>query len=92
MKLSSFLNKINLKNLDKPLQSFDKGMAMFNKCMQQFLDSMDSITKEFLSDIEKSNKKSKSEAMKNQRNIDKLWGKLKSNAKIWSDRGKSSMK
>ena len=47
MNLPTFLNKINLKNLDKTIQSFDEGMAKFNKGMQQFSDSMDSITKEF---------------------------------------------
>ena len=77
MKLPSFLNKINLKNLDKTLQSFDKGMAMFNKGMQQFSDSMDSITKEILSDIEKSNKRATEQERKNKENLKKIWGDKK---------------
>ena len=69
-KLASFLSKFTLKN-------FDKGMSVFNKAVKDFGGSMDSMTKEMSSDVEKSNKKSKSEAKKNQRNIDKLWGKSK---------------
>jgi len=69
-KLVLFLRKFTLKN-------FDKSMSVFNKAVKDFGDSMDSMTKEMSSDVEKSNKKLKSEAKKNQRNIDKLWGKSK---------------
>jgi len=69
-KLVLFLRKFTLKN-------FDKSMSVFNKAVKDFGDSMDSMTKEMSSDVEESNKKLKSEAKKNQRNIDKFWGKSK---------------
>ena len=77
MKLPSFLNKINLKNLDKTLQSFDKGMAMFNKAVKDFGDSMDKVTKEFSGDIEKSNKRAEERERKNKENLKKIWGDKK---------------
>ena len=92
MHFKEFLKKFNLKNLDKALTKFDKGMSEFKKTVKDFGDSMGSMTKEMSSDVEKSNKKSKLEAKKNQRNIDKLWGKPKSNTKIWLDKGKSGTK
>ena len=64
-------------NLDKALKSFDKGMAHFNKAKQDFGDSMDSMTKELGSDVEKSRKNQKDRESINKANLDKIWGKKK---------------
>ena len=71
--------EINFKNLDKFFKEFDKGMSVFNKCMNDML-------KELSSDIENNNERSKIEAAKNQRNLDILWGSSKSNTKLWSNK------
>jgi len=68
--MKSFLKMINLKNLNK-------GITTFNKIIQDFGDSMDTMTKELSSDIEKSNKASKVREKINQKNLEKLWGKRK---------------
>ena len=64
----SILKKINMKNINK-------GIKIFNKLVQDFGDSMNTITREFSSDIEKSNRESKVREKKNKENIDKIWGK-----------------
>jgi len=74
--LRQYLKKINKKNIDK-------GIDTFNKAVQAFGSSMDQITKEI-----GSSKKEKSNNDK--KNLEKLWGKpndksSKSNVKIWSD-------
>ena len=66
----SLLKKINMKNIDN-------GIDTFNKAVQDFGDSMDTITKELSSDIEKSNKESKVREKKNMENLEKIWGKRK---------------
>jgi hypothetical protein len=66
----NILKKINMKNIDK-------GMDVFNKTIQDFGDSMDSITREFSADIEKSNRESEVREEKNKVNLDKIWGKRK---------------
>ena len=66
--LLSILSKINLKN-------FDKGMNEFNKSMKSFGDSMKSMNDEISDDVKESNKRAKLEEEKNQRNLDKIWGK-----------------
>jgi hypothetical protein len=63
-----FLKKINMEKIDL-------GIETFNKAIQDFGDSMDSLTKEMSSDIEKSNRESKEREKKNQENLDKIWGK-----------------
>ena len=63
-----FLKKINMKNIDKGIDAFNKGV-------QNFGDSMDTMNKEISSDIEKSNKETKSREKKNKENIEKIWGK-----------------
>lgn len=68
MKLESILKIINIKNINH-------GINMFNKIVQDFGDSMDSITRELSSDIEKSNKTSEAREQKNKENLDKIWGK-----------------
>ena len=65
--ISEILKKINVENLDK-------GMEVFNKAIQDFGDSMDSITRELSSDIEKSNNESKIREQRNKENLDKIWG------------------
>ena len=67
-KLKTILNTINLKNINQ-------GISTFNKAVQDFGDSMDSMTREISSDIKKSNKESESREQRNQENLDKIWGK-----------------
>ena len=64
----NILKKINQKNINK-------GMDTFNKAVQDFGDSMDTMTKEMSSDIEKSNKDAEIREKKNKENLEKLWGK-----------------
>ena len=62
------LEKINSKNINN-------GIDIFNKAVQDFGKSMDTMTKELSSDIEKSNKDSQSREKKNKENLEKIWGK-----------------
>jgi hypothetical protein len=64
----SILKKINMKNINK-------GIETFNKIIQNFGDSMDTMTRELSSDIEKSNRESKVRERKNKENLEKIWGK-----------------
>lgn len=63
-----FLKKINMNNINE-------GIDTFNKTVQDFGNSMDSITKEMSADIEKSNRESETRERKNKENLDKIWGK-----------------
>jgi hypothetical protein len=65
----SFL-KFNMKNISHIIDTF-------NKTVQDFGNSMDAMTRELSSDIEKSNKESKVREKKNNENLDKIWGKRK---------------
>ncbi len=62
------LEKINMKNINQ-------GMDIFNNAVQDFGKSMDTITREMSSDIEKSNRESEAREKKNKENLDKIWGK-----------------
>ena len=64
------LKKINMKNINQ-------GIDIFNKAVQDFGVSMDSMTKVMSSDIKKSNKESEAREKKNKENLEKLWGKRK---------------
>ena len=64
----NILKKINLKNINK-------GMDTFNKAVQDFGNSMDTLTKEMSSDVEKSNRKAEIREKKNRENLEQLWGK-----------------
>jgi hypothetical protein len=64
------LEKINMKNINQ-------GMDTFNKAVQDFGDSMDSITREFSADIKKSNKESEAREKRNKENLEKIWGMKK---------------
>ena len=68
MRISSILKQINMKNINQ-------GIDIFNKAVQDFGDSMDSMTKEMSLDIKKSNKESEAREKKNKENLEKLWGK-----------------
>jgi hypothetical protein len=68
--LDKIFKIINLKNIDQ-------GISTFNKAVQDFGDSMDSMTREMSSDIKKSNKESEDRTKRNQENLDKIWGKKK---------------
>jgi len=68
MKLNNILKTINIKNINQ-------GMDVFNKAVQDFGDSMDTMTRELSSDIEKSKKESAAREQKNKENLDKIWGK-----------------
>ncbi len=67
MKLSVILKIINMKNINQ-------GIITFNKALQDFGDSMNSITKEMSLDIEKSNRESEDREKKNKENLDEIWG------------------
>jgi hypothetical protein len=64
----TILKKINMKNINQ-------GIITFNKTVQDFGDSMDTMTRELSSDIQKSNKESEARERKNKENLDKIWGK-----------------
>jgi len=59
------------------MKNINQGIDTFNKAIQNFGNSMDTMTREISSDIEKSNRKSKVREKKNHENIDKIWGKRK---------------
>ena len=67
-KLDSIFKIINMKNINQ-------GITVFNKTVQDFGDSMDTMTRELSSDIEKSKKESEAREKKNKENLDKIWGK-----------------
>jgi len=73
-----FLKKINMKNINK-------GIDTFNKAVQAFGGSMDQISKEFGSS-------SKGQSTKDKENLEKLWGKSSTEVKIWSDSTKRESK
>jgi hypothetical protein len=75
--ISSLLKNITLKNLHKTIKSFDKGVGHFNKALSDFGYSMDSITNELGSDIEKSKENHRQRESINKANLDKIWGKKK---------------
>ena len=52
-----------------------KVLGHFNKVMQDFGDSMNKMTKELGSDVEKSRKNQKERESINKANLDKIWGK-----------------
>ena len=62
------LEKINMKNINQ-------GIGIFNNAVQDFGKSMDTITREMSTDIEKSNRESEAREKKNKENLDKIWGK-----------------
>ena len=68
--LELILKTINMKNINQ-------GISTFNKAVQDFGNSMDSMTRELSTDIEKSNDASKIREQRNQENLDKIWGKKK---------------
>ena len=70
MTLKNILKIINMKNIEQ-------GISTFNKAVQDFGDSMDSMTREMSSDVEKSNSESITREKKNQENLEKIWGKKK---------------
>ena len=67
-KLESFFKIVDIKNINQ-------GILTFNKVVQDFGASMNSIAEELSSDIEKSNKESMIREQKNKENLDKIWGK-----------------
>jgi hypothetical protein len=59
------------------MKNMTQGISTFNKIIQDFGNSMDKITGELSSDIEKSNRESETREKRNQENLDKIWGKKK---------------
>ena len=57
------------------MKNITHGIDTFNKIIQDFGDSMDTMTKELSSDIEKSNKASRVREKKNKENLEKIFGK-----------------
>ncbi len=68
--INCILKKINMKNINQ-------GIDTFNKLVQDFGSSMDTMTRELSSDVKKSNKESKVREKRNKENLDKIWGKKK---------------
>jgi len=66
--MNSILKKFNMKNINQ-------GIITFNKVIQDFGNSMNKMTSELSSDIEKSNRESEARERKNKENLDKIWGK-----------------
>jgi hypothetical protein len=64
-----------LKNIN--LENINQGINIFNKTVQDFGASMDSITREMSEDIQKSKKESEARERKNKENLEKIWGKEK---------------
>ncbi len=62
------LEKINIKNINKNIDTF-------NKTVQDFGNSMVTVTRELSSDTENSNKEFGAREHKNQENSEKIWGK-----------------
>jgi len=67
-----FLRKINMKNINK-------GIDTFNKAVQAFGGSMDKLSKEL-------DGSEKSQSDNHKKNLEEIWGKSsKGDVKIWSD-------
>ncbi len=66
--MNKFFKIINMKNINH-------GIDTFNKLVQDFGKSMDTMTREMSADIEKSNRNSENREKKNKENLDKIWGK-----------------
>jgi len=75
--IASVLKKFNAKNISNAIDMLNKGTNAFNKAVQDFGDSMNTITKELSSDVQKSNRESKIREKKNKENLEKIWGKRK---------------
>ncbi len=75
--IASSLKKINAKNINSAIVALSKCINTFNKAIQDFGDSMDTMTKELSSDIEKSNRASKIREKKDRENLEKIWGTKK---------------
>ena len=73
----SILKKFNAKNISNAIDALNKGTNAFNKAVQDFGDSMNTITNEMSSDIEKSNRNAEIREKKNKENLEKIWGKRK---------------
>ena len=64
----NILKKMNMKNIENCVDSF-------NDAVQDFGKSMDSITQEMSADIVKSQRESEARERENKKNLDKIWGK-----------------
>lgn len=91
-KILSILRQITPENMGKLMDSFNKGMkefdkfmVSFNKGVQDFGKSMGTIDREMSSDVRSSKEHRERESRKNQKNVEKLWGKP-NKVKIWSDK------
>ena len=63
--------------INSAIEAFSRGTDAFNKAVQDFGDSMDTMTKEMSSDIEESNRAAKIREKKNKENLEKIWGTKK---------------
>jgi hypothetical protein len=77
----TILKKFNAKNINSAIEAFSRGTNAFNKAVQDFGDSMDTISEEFSSDIKKSNRVAKIRKKKNKKNLKKIWGKERTEQK-----------
>ena len=78
----SILKKFNAKNINSAIVALSKGINTFNKAMQDFGDTMNTINKEFSSDVKKSKSSAKIREKKNKKNLKKIWGKKRKEQKI----------
>ena len=65
------------------LPNITKSLDVFNKSIQEFGSSMDSMMSEMSSEVHSSQEQQKKERVKNQKNIEKIFGNKK--PQIWSD-------
>ena len=87
MNFKNFLKKtFTFENLDKALNSIEKGFVTFQKGMNEFNKQMDSFSDGIKSHYEESDRNSKVRETRNKEHLKKLWGSDSSNVKIWSDK------
>ena len=84
-KVSQLITSENLGKLmdsfNKGMKEFDKFIDSFNKGVQDFGKSMGTIDREMSSDVRSSQEHQKRESIKNQKNLEKIFGKDK--PRVW---------
>ena len=78
-KIISLLQKINLKNFDKCIVNFSKGVESFGNSMDQFTKEINDIKE--INDTKVSDKK----------NLDSIWGPSKKQTPIWSNNDSNNL-
>ena len=78
-KIISLLQKINLKNFDKCIVNFSKGVESFGNSMDQFTKEINDIKE--INDTKVSDKK----------NLDSIWGPSKKQTPLWSNNDSNNL-